>query len=236
MSAGSEGSAGVVGPPGSHGHVAIPDAVVAVALLVVLDVLVLPRLVLLARDFVVRDFLGAFFMVVVAVVGVAVVVGSAARTTSVEVASRPPFGALCLADTVYWPAATDGRKDKAKRPSLFAIPVATVVPSSAIVTAEHRRDEQKPSPNAVVASPLATGFGATRNCAFVLLITDSALVAGTRHNASRCTTATANGRLAGLMACRGYSQAALFMPGRMFSARVRAPLGRRLLRLSYRLV
>lgn len=202
MCSGTRSGAEDVGSSGvaSHGHVAIPDAVVVVVL-VVLDVLVLLRSVLLARDFVVREgFLVFVVAVVTVVVGVAVVVDLASRTTSVVDASRAPFGALCVAVTVYCPAFTDGRKRAAKLPSLVAVAVATVAPFSVIATAEHRRDEQKPSPSAVVASPLATGFGATLSCAFVLLVAASALVAGTRNNASRCTTATAKGRLAGLMA------------------------------------
>lgn len=200
MCSGTSSGADDVGSSGvdPHGHVATPDAVVVVVL-VVLDVLVLLRLVLLARDFVVRDGFLVVVLVTV-VVRVAVVVDLAARTTSVVDASRPPFGALCVAVTVYCPASTDGRKRAAKLPSLLAVTVATVAPFSVIATAEHCRDEQKPSPNAVVASPLSTGFGATLSCAFVLLIAASALAVGTRSNARRCTTATAKGRLAGLMA------------------------------------
>lgn len=180
------------------------DAAVVVKVVGLVVELVVERRV----RFVVRDVVVVVGVALGDVEAVVVVVVVGARTTRVVVASRLPFGAVCLAVTVYRPAATDARKRRATLPSLLAAPAATVAPSSTIDTVEHRCGGQKPSPNAVATSPLATGFGATRSRAFALGLSAAYTpVVGTRHNANTCTTAMANGRLARFIASRPYSNA-----------------------------
>jgi hypothetical protein len=173
----------------------VPAAVVVrtVALVVVVRLVVL-----------VRDVVGRVVVVVVRVGGFGLVVVVAGRTESLVTAVRLPFGAVCLAAAVYRPADSDTRNRTAKLPSWRGVTDATVAPSSTIDTAEHFREEQKPSPNAVATSPRSTGFGDTRSCALAAP-SAPAPTTGTRHNARTGTPATANSRPAAFITCRPYS-------------------------------